>query len=115
MNEALIGFAGVVFGLLLGAIADRYDILYSCRRCGLRGGKAQDDPPKWTEYQKEHIARIIESCDKLKEITPLEDGFLYFWVKDRGAMSAWDLRIIADELDKRNEPWWEEISRLASE
>ncbi len=39
------------------------------------------------------------------EIIPLEDGYHYFWVSGKGAMSADELRIIADELDRMNKPW----------
>lgn len=47
---------------------------------------------------------ILAKVRKYEEIVPLEDGFRYFWVKDRGAMSAAVLRIIADELDRLNAP-----------
>lgn len=50
----------------------------------------------------ERRKRLIEKCDQYREIGPLDDGFQYFWIKDRGALSATDLRIIADELDARN-------------
>jgi len=50
-------------------------------------------------------SRIIALLDKNKDIGPLDDGFQHFWIKDRGALSATDLRIIADELDARNADW----------
>jgi hypothetical protein len=50
----------------------------------------------------EYEQRLIESCDKHNDIGPLDDGFYRFWVKDRGAVSAADLRIVAAELDRRN-------------
>ena len=52
----------------------------------------------------EYSERVIRDCDLTKSIIALEDGFYYYWVNSRGAYSANDLRIIADELDKRNEP-----------
>lgn len=52
-----------------------------------------------------HYAKI-----KDKLIT-LDDGYLYFWpVKNEGAYSAHDLREIADELDRRNEPWDKQVN-----
>lgn len=54
---------------------------------------------------------MIANCDKYNEIGPLDDGFQYFWIKNRGALSANDLRIIADELDRRNKDWQEQIER----
>ena len=60
---------------------------------------------------REHRERLIANCDKYNEIGPLDDGFHYFWIKDRGAMSAADLRVIADELDRRNKDWQEQIEQ----
>ena len=59
----------------------------------------------------EYRQHVIETCEEFCEIGPLDDGFQYFWIKDRGAMSATDLRIIADELDRRNKDWQEQIER----
>ena len=60
--------------------------------------------------EAEYCRRVIESCDKHDEIGPLEDGYQYFWIKDRGAMSAHALRIIANELDRRNNPHDDDIA-----
>ena len=61
---------------------------------------------------KEHREKVIASCDENNEIGPMEDGFQYFWGKKQyGAMSAADLRVIADELDRRNKGWEEQINR----
>lgn len=54
---------------------------------------------------------VIDGCYKHDEISPLDDGFQYFWIKNRGALSAFDLRVIADELDRRNKEWKETIER----
>lgn len=64
---------------------------------------------------EEYRQRVIKRCDVFCEIGPLDDGFQYFWIKDRGAMSATDLRIIADELDQRNKDWQEQIEREVPE
>ncbi|MAT51434.1 MAG: hypothetical protein CMK32_09660 [Porticoccaceae bacterium] len=63
----------------------------------------------------QHRARIIEMCDKYDEIGPLDDGYQHFWIKDRGAMSAADLRVIADELDRRNKAWDDQITAFHKE
>jgi len=54
---------------------------------------------------------LISNCDKHNDIGPQEDGFQYFWARGRGALSAADLRIIADELDKRNADWATKVKR----
>lgn len=37
---------------------------------------------------------------------PLEDGYVYWGSNGTsGALSAWQLRALADELDKRNKEW----------
>ena len=61
------------------------------------------NPPQ--DKNEEHRKRVLECCKEYDEIVPLDDGYRYFWVKDRGAMSAADLRIVADELDRQNEAW----------
>lgn len=65
--------------------------------------------------REEYRQRVIANCDNRNEIGPLEDGFQYFWIKDRGALSAFDLRILADELDRRNKDWQEQIDRALSQ
>ena len=60
---------------------------------------------------KEHRERVIANCNQHNDIGPLDDGFQYFWVRERGALSASDLRAIADELDRRNKDWREQIER----
>jgi len=55
--------------------------------------------------QEQFKKRVIEGCNKYKEIGPLDDGYQYFWIKNRGALSSQCLRIIADELDRLNADW----------
>lgn len=59
---------------------------------------------KKEEYEK----RILEAVYKNYDICVMDDGFYYYWGKD-GALSSLDLRIIADELDKKNEKWKQSI------
>lgn len=48
---------------------------------------------------------VIERVDAANEIGPLDDGFLYYFPSGYGGLSAEVLRIIADELDRRNAGW----------
>lgn len=59
----------------------------------------------------EHRAKVITKCDERKTIGPLEDGYQQFWTS-HGAISAVELRIIADELDKRNADWDAKVKQI---
>ena len=52
---------------------------------------------------------IIKMIDKRGEFVYLEDGFLYYAPEGKGCISAHELRTIANELDKRNKAWEEQI------
>ena len=39
------------------------------------------------------------------DIVTLEDGYKYYWVAHKGALSASNLRTIADVLDEQNKEW----------
>lgn len=52
---------------------------------------------------------IIKKIDERGEFVYLEDGFLYYAPEGKGCISAHELRTIADELDKRNKAWEEQI------
>lgn len=58
-----------------------------------------------TKREKEHQEKVIRCCEEQKLFGPLEDGFVYFFPANKGALSATDLRIIADEIDHRNASW----------
>jgi len=55
-------------------------------------------------------AELIEKCDKHDEFVQFEDGFVYYWPVGRGGISAVHLRIIADELDRRNAAWEKDLA-----
>lgn len=38
------------------------------------------------------------------------DGFMFFEPRSAGSWEAWSLRVIADELNRLNKPWEEQIS-----
>lgn len=50
-----------------------------------------------------HHRNVIDSCERNRDFQLLEDGFHYFWARERGALSSADLRVIANELDRRNQ------------
>ena len=43
-----------------------------------------------------------------ENIIPLEDGEYYYWT-EKGALSSFDLRVIADDLDELNRGWREQV------
>ena len=46
--------------------------------------------------------RIISILDERQELFSDVDGFVHWWPANGGCISAWQLRVIADELDRRN-------------
>jgi hypothetical protein len=55
------------------------------------------------------MSDIIKIAEASGEFVYLEDGFLYYEPKGAGVISAHHLRALADELDKRNKKWNEEM------
>jgi hypothetical protein len=39
------------------------------------------------------------------DIIPLEDGYKYYWIENKGALSSGQLREIANYLDELNASW----------
>lgn len=62
-----------------------------------------------SEANELYAARIIGMTDARKEIVTGPDGFRYWWPGREGAISSAELRVIADELDKRNYDWNRQI------
>ena len=50
---------------------------------------------------EEYKNRVLESCKDMIAVDP-SGGFYYFWLEKGSCLGANDLRIIADELDKKN-------------
>lgn len=62
------------------------------------------------EQKWEEASRIISRIDEDKSFITGDDGYVVFWPSEnRGAFQAWHLRLIADELDKRNESWDKQV------
>ena len=57
--------------------------------------------------------RLIQISDQRKEFVQDVDGFIYWWPdgSPNGHFSSHHLRWLADELDKRNKPWNEQIAK----
>ncbi len=60
------------------------------------------------------MSRIIQVADERGEFVYLEDGFLYYEPKGAGVLTAHELRTIADELDRRNKDWDDQINEYFS-
>lgn len=55
--------------------------------------------------------RVLEVIRTRGDIISSEDGFKVYWpLNPVGFLSAEALRIIADELDRLNEPWQKQIN-----
>jgi len=54
--------------------------------------------------------KLIQKVKASGDLIYLEDGFLYFCPQTSGALSAEQLRSIADELDRRNKTWNKQLN-----
>lgn len=54
---------------------------------------------------------VIVNAETFGQFAQMEDGYWYYWVGSRGALTAFGLRVLADELDRRNAPWGEQVRR----
>lgn len=54
---------------------------------------------------------LIKRCDLRGDFLMGEDGYWVWWPEEGilGFLESWALRVIADELDKRNEDWDKKI------
>ncbi len=53
---------------------------------------------------------IVRKADEAGEFVKDVDGFVYYWPKGAGTIPAYQLRQLADELDRRNADWEKEIN-----
>jgi len=56
-------------------------------------------------------ARMFAEMDRRNEFVTEVDGYIYYWPdkSPHGYLAAYHLRAIADELDRRNKPWDDQI------
>lgn len=55
-------------------------------------------------------ARVIEKV--APDIVRGEDGYHVWWPSNKGALTACNLRAIADHLDGLNKPWHDEVMQV---
>jgi hypothetical protein len=60
--------------------------------------------------------RIIAITDRREEFVTLADGYIHLWPQGspNGAWSSWHLRVLADELDRRNRAWDARVRKALS-
>lgn len=54
------------------------------------------------------MSRLIEKLDEGEHLQPSDDGYVVYW-DSKGYLTASHLREIADELDRRNKTWHEQV------
>lgn len=55
------------------------------------------------------MSRLIEKLDEGEHLQPSDDGYVVYWTQQGGYLTAEHLREIADELDRRNKNWHEQV------
>lgn len=63
---------------------------------------------------EEYKNRVLESCKNMIAVDP-SGSFYHFWLSEGSCLNADGLRIIADELDKRNAGYEEHFFNKLSE
>lgn len=54
------------------------------------------------------MSRLIEKLDEGEYLQPSDDGYVVYWTQ-KGYLTSSHLREIADELDRRNKAWHEQV------
>jgi hypothetical protein len=70
-----------------------------------------------TEQDKEEERkRVIEVTESRGDFVTAEDGFVYFWPTGsvHGCIASVQLRWLADELDRRNKQWEDQVNAFFS-
>lgn len=62
-----------------------------------------------------YAKRIIEKAKAENDIIMGVDGFYVYWPHRTGAYTAYDLRMLADELDRLNEPYQNDLDAYFEE
>lgn len=61
------------------------------------------------------LQRLLKKATDREELVTGYDGFVYFWLDRKGALSSLDLRLLADGLDLINQPWNDTIDSFFKE
>jgi hypothetical protein len=56
------------------------------------------------------MSDIVKVAEERGELMQDVDGFFYYFPKGSGSIPAYQLRQLADELDRRNAPWEKQIN-----
>lgn len=58
-------------------------------------------------------ARVVSISTQREEFVTFEDGYCHWWPSGslNGALSSWHLRVLADELDRRNLRWDKQVRK----
>jgi hypothetical protein len=58
-------------------------------------------------------ARVVSISAAREEFVTFEDGYSHWWPSGsaNGALSSWHLRVLADELDRRNRSWDKQVRK----
>lgn len=74
-----------------------------------RGGLDGEEPKQVSE--ETYKERVLRMSEERKEFVTAEDGYVMYWPAGfmGGGYSAPELRILADELDRRNAAWDKEV------
>jgi hypothetical protein len=65
---------------------------------------------------QDNAEKIIKIIEERNEFITCMDGYIYYWPNGfpYGHLSSAQLRIIADELDRRNKPWDDKVNEYFS-
>jgi len=58
-----------------------------------------------SEKIQEHIEKVLVSIKENNEIIANDDGYYVYYPINKGYYNAFELRVIAAELDRRNAKW----------
>lgn len=58
-------------------------------------------------WRNNSLSEVIKKA--AKDFVTIEDGYKVYWVENRGYLTASQLREIADELDRLNKDWDEQV------
>jgi len=64
--------------------------------------------PNEDQADMEHVDRVLRLADEHGDFVRGEDGYTYYWPTNganRGYLPSWALRVLADEMDKRDATW----------
>jgi hypothetical protein len=65
------------------------------------------EAPNEDQADMDHVARVLRLADERGDFVSGDDGYTYYWPSEasRGALPSWALRVLANEMDKRDTTW----------